>query len=293
MNIKNMIARFAGHISPRLFFNIAYYHNRKCLPRLSQPRDISEILIKRVLDGEVAKSYFLADKYLVRDVIKSKGYGNLLARLLGVYETPEEIDFDSLPDRFAIKMNYGAGMNIICADKSKLDITRTITQLNKWLLSKSLYSYSEAHYNLIKRRIIIEEFIDDGNGGFPTDYKFMCVYGRVQCILACTGRDKDHTFYTPFNLDWVRIPEYDRRIHSEMIDIPRPANLDEMIHIAESLSCNMPFVRVDLYTDGSRIWFGEYTLTPSGCILHGWTRQALDDMGNTYLKMEEALSQKQ
>lgn len=57
-----------------------------------------------------------------------------------------------------------------------------------------------------------------------------------------------------------------------------------MIKCAESLASDIDLVRIDLYSNGSRIWFGEITLTPAGCIFHRWSNKALDKMGALYLK---------
>ena len=280
--MKAFLAYMISKVSPGLFFRLAYLHNRGRLPRLNRPKDISEILISKVLNGSINSYYHLADKYLVRDYISKKGYDELLTPLIGCFSHPDEIDFASLPDRFAIKMNYGAGMNIICTDREKLNIVETKDSLNKWL-NRPNYSNSERHYNLINRKIVIEEFIDDGSGGFPTDYKFMCIHGKVVCILACSSRETGHTSYAPFDLNWNYLSDYDRynRAHNS---IPRPDNLADMIKIAEDLSHDFDVIRVDLYSNGSKIWFGEMTLTPSGCLLHGWTQKALDDMGQLYNK---------
>lgn len=164
--------------------------------------------------------------------------------------------------------------------KNELDLIETKSKLNKWI-NREAYSNSERHYNLIQRKIIIEEFIDDGNGGFPTDYKFMCINGKVFCILACSLRESGHTSYAPFDLNWNYLKDYDRYGRASNY-IPKPKNLSEMIRIAEDLSQDFEVIRVDLYSNGSKIWFGEMTLTPSGCILHGWTQKALDDMGGAY-----------
>lgn len=44
-----------------------------------------------------------ADKYLVRDWIKEKIGDKFLIPLLGVYDSPDEIDYDKLPYKFVIK----------------------------------------------------------------------------------------------------------------------------------------------------------------------------------------------
>lgn len=281
MNIKSLLRKHIGKKSTRLALSLAYLHNRGRWPQLKNPKDLSEILIANILAGYPQQHYELADKYRVRDYVAQRGYAHLLTPLLGVWNNANEINFDTLPNRFALKMNYGAGMNIICTDKSKLP--PPITQLNNWL-TIDYDSYSEPHYSLIDRKIIAEEFIDDGTGGFPADYKFMCMNGHVSCVLACYGRETGHATYAPFSLQWEYLSQYDKRKHPGDISIDRPANLQEMIKVAEDLSRGLKFARIDLYSSGSRIWFGEITLTPSGAILHGWTQKAINELGKFYHK---------
>lgn len=265
----------------KLSFVVSYLHNRNKLPNLKHPKDLSEIWIKRVLDGKITNLAYLADKYAVREYVTEKGLETILTPLIAVYESAEDIDFDKLPERFALKANFGAGMNIICTDKSKLNFEQCREKVRMWLRLKT-YSVSERHYNHIPKKIVCEEFIDDGTGGFPIDYKFMCIHGKVHCILGVSGREKGHGSYLPYTPDWQPIREYYRGNSTAAELLPRPANLDEMISIAETLACDIDLVRVDLYSNGSRIWFGEMTLTPSGCIFHRWTQMALDKMGEIY-----------
>lgn len=285
--IKRKIKGFAIKTfhSSKYGFIISYFNHRKRLPNLKAPHDLSEILIKRVIDGEVDKLYYLADKYLMRDYVKDKGLKDFLPKLLGVYDQAEDIDFESLPNKFALKMNFGAGMNIICSDKSKLDIQQVKEQLTKWLNGNSIYSNEETHYNLIKRRIICEEFIDDGNEGLPVDYKFMCVKGEPLCCLVCIDRNKEKQRYIPLTTSWKYLFDWEiqKEKSIEAPDIPAcPLNFDEMINVSKILSSDIPFVRVDLYSNGEQIWIGELTLTPDGCILHRWSDKALNIMGEYY-----------
>ena len=70
-----------------------------------------------------------ADKYRVRDYVDGCGCGGTLNRLLAVYDRPEDIDWDALPERFAVKWNFGCGYNLICTDKSALDTNAAEKQL--------------------------------------------------------------------------------------------------------------------------------------------------------------------
>lgn len=237
--------------------------------------------IKRVLDGKVSKLSYLADKYAVRDYVSARGLKYILTPLLGIYDDVSKIDFSALPKRFALKANFGAGMNLICTDKSKLNYDDVRQTLQEWLNKPQKYSFAESHYNLIPHKIVCEEFIDDGRGGFPVDYKFLCLNGKACCILACDGRESTHAHYAHFDMSWNFIKEYDK-LHRASGLVPKPKNLDEMVAVAEKLAEGIDLVRVDLYSNGKQIWFGEMTLTPAGCIFHGWSDQAIQDMGEKY-----------
>jgi len=64
--------------------------------------------------------------------------------------------------------------------------------------------------------------------------------------------------------------------------INKPANFNEMISLAETLSSDFPFVRVDLYQLNNNIIFGELTFTPSAAtpridlVFDTWLGQWLD-----------------
>lgn len=283
LKIKRKIKGVFGRNSEngRASFVLAYLHHRHKFPNLKHPRNISEIWICKVLSGEVNSYSYLADKYAVRSYVDSKGLGSLLTPLVAVYDNVDEIDFDILPSRFAMKSNTGAGNNIICSDKSKLDADAARETMKSWLV-RSRYSYTERHYDKIVPKIVCEEFIDDGTGGFPVDYKFMCIKGKVFCVLACRGRESGHADYLPYSLEWIPLYQYVNGSAVCHTLTEKPANLDEMVRAAETLASDVDLVRVDLYSSGSRIWFGEMTLTPAGCIFPRWTMKALKDMGRAY-----------
>lgn len=283
MTVKKFLLDVIGSISPRFAFMLAYYSKRRRFPDISYPKDMSEILISKVLDGSINQYSHLADKYEVRKYVTSKGLGHILVPMLGVYSSELEMTFHNLPDRFAIKANWGAGMNIICRDKSQFDECLCRDKVRMWLKSQN-YSYTESHYSLITKKIVCEDFIDDGSGGLPIDYKFLCIHGKVHCILACSDRRDHHAEYLPYSLDWEPLYDYYTSVPSTIKLFPKPKNLYEMIKVAEILSDDLDFVRIDLYTNGERIWFGEITLTPAGCIFHRWSQSALDKMGEEYLR---------
>ena len=65
-----------------------------------------------------------ADKYRVREYIESVGCGDTLNELIATYTRVKDIEWDKLPDSFAMKLNVGCGYNIIVPDKSALNIKK-------------------------------------------------------------------------------------------------------------------------------------------------------------------------
>ena len=281
--LKDRLNHLISKISPRLFFIIAYIHNRHRLPHFSHPKDLSEIWIKYVLEGNSLKLYKLADKFLVREFVRERGHSDILPNLLGVWDKPiTKTEFDKLPDSFALKMNYGAGMNIICQHKDTLTYQTVSSLLHKWFYNRKGYPCSENHYNLITRKVICEEYIGDSNQTSLTDYKFICINGEPFCVLVCFDRIDGEANYMPLTLDWKPLPNYNKNGCS--YTIARPKNLDRMVRIASDLAKGIELVRIDLYDTGEHIYFGEMTLTPAGCIFHTWSQESLDEMGDYYWK---------
>ena len=82
-----------------------------------------------------------ADKYEVRKFVEERIGPELLKELYGVYEKPEDIDINQLPDAFVLKVNHGCKQNIFCKKKSELDWNHSVRLLKKYL-KENLYYHS-------------------------------------------------------------------------------------------------------------------------------------------------------
>lgn len=281
MNINGLYHTIIYKISPKLAVVLSYWkHHGKlfCARKIKKDYDLSQIWITKMVNGYFLEYSNLADKFAVRDYIVKKGLGDLLIPLIGCYNNANDIDFEKLPSQFVLKLNTDAGMNIVCKDKSKLNIQETIETLNNWL--KSPQAMIEKHYNLISRKIVCESFIGKDDKP-PVDYKFICIHGKPKCILACGDRENGNNFAV-YDTDWNWLPDWRKDPPEMQVVVSKPENLDEMINIASILSSDLDLVRVDLYDVDGKIYFGEMTLTPSGAVFHGWTKKALDIMGDYY-----------
>ena len=128
-----------------------------------------------------------------------------LVPLLGVWDSPDEINFASLPSSFVLKATHGSGWNIFVLDKSALDKAWARRRLKEWLgLRQAMKGGFELHYEYCEPRIVCEPLLRDGTGGLR-DYKFMVFDGVVQFIFTVdrrAGRAMRGT-YLP---DWRRAP---------------------------------------------------------------------------------------
>ncbi|EPD52350.1 hypothetical protein HMPREF1210_01703 [Paenisporosarcina sp. HGH0030] len=203
-----------------------------------------------------------ADKFLVHDYIKTKGYKDILTPLYGVYDDSNDINFKELPEKFVLKTNNAMGTNIFVKDKNIIDEEKIKAQLNKWLRMVPLQVWfgREWAYKEIKPRIICEEYIDS-YGEDLIDYKFHCFNGIPEIIQVSMEKEANHriNFY---DSSWNYIKT--KHIYPTKGDLlKKPEMLDDMIKIAKDLSKDFPHVRVDFYNIGARIIFGELTFYTS------------------------------
>ena len=211
-----------------------------------------------------------ADKYLVRDYVKDRVGEQYLIPLIDVVDKVDEIDYEKLPKEFVLKVNHGSGQNILVWNKENIDKKEVACQLNYWLKRNHYYSAREWQYKNIKPKIIIEKLLVDKNGNIPDDIKFHCFDGKIEFIQVDTDRFTTHKRVL-YNTKWEKQPflwspadSNGEPVYKLGDGIKRPKKLDEMIFVAEKLSKDFKYVRVDLYLHIDNIYFGELTFTHGG-----------------------------
>ena len=223
-----------------------------------------------------------ADKYLVREYLIEKGCGDILNELYGAYDKGEDIPFDSLPEKFALKCNHGSHMNIICEDKSSFDKVGAIKQLNKWV-SKPYGRGTEWQYKPIPRKILAEKYIESKDGSM-IEYQIFCFNGKPQFFLVRNDlrnsiADKLATQYAvSYTMDWKRV--YMRKGEERFdFELPKPKNYQKMIDYATILCADFPQVRVDFYEVDDRLLFGELTFSSNGNVQTNYKEEYIIELG--------------
>lgn len=205
----------------------------------------------------------IVDKYRVKEYVASKIGEQYIIPTLGVYDSYEEIDFDNLPRQFVLKCTHDSGSIYICRDKSHLDKERAERVLKRGLKKDPTRFAREWPYSQVPRRIIAEQYMEDESHQELKDYKIFTFSGKAALIEVDYGRFTYHK-RNLYSLDWEYIPASITYPTDPEHVIPRPEKLELMIELAETLAQKLPHVRVDFYSIGSRIYFGEMTLYHGG-----------------------------
>lgn len=229
---------------------------------LDNPQTFSEKLQWLKLYNRKPEYTQMVDKYEAKRYVAGIIGEEHIIPTLGVWNTVDDIDFDALPNQFVLKTTHGGGNMgvVICRDKSTFDIPKAKAKLRS-SLNKCIYrQFREWPYKSVKRRIIAETLIGDGQ---IDDYKFFCFEGEVKLCQVISGRESIMSIDF-FDKEWRHQPfhepkEYPFSAH----EITKPKLYDKMWDIADRLCKEHHFIRVDLYEISGRIYFGELTFFPT------------------------------
>jgi len=274
--MKKYLKRILYYLPRKIVTKIRFFYATKKRLNLKNPKDFNEKIMYMMLNEFDEKEKNCADKYLVRRYVEEKGLKETLTKLYGKYDNANEIDFENLPDEYVLKTNHGCGCTIIKTKETEINRIDTLRKLNKSLKENYAKETLEYHYEKIKPCILCEEYLKENNKISPTDYKIYCFNGKAKYILVCADREsKVKKVY--YNLDWTRL--HCTKTEQEG-KFEKPKNYEKMISIAEKLSEDFKFVRVDLYNIDGKIYFGELTFTPRGGINNTIKQEYLDEWGN-------------
>lgn len=203
-----------------------------------------------------------ADRLKVRNYVSNIIGTSHLIPLFDTFNTLSRETWESLPEQFVLKANHGCGMVKVIHSKSDHTFNEIFDLTEKW---KKIDYYKVGHewvYKGLSREIIAEKLLTNSQGRVPRDWKFFCFHGEVKIIQE----DMDRYGNQP-----QRRNLYDRDFNKIDAELLYPANpqpskkptlLGKSIKLAEALSKDFNFVRVDLYITNDQVYFGELTNYP-------------------------------
>lgn len=228
---------------------------------LDNPRTFNEKLQWLKLYNRKPEYTMMVDKYKVREYIARTLGEEYLIPLLGVWDDPDEIDFDALPNQFVLKCNHNSGLGMcICKDKSKLDIPKVKAELRKGLKENYYIRHREWPYKDVQRKIIAEKYLtNDGDESELSDYKVLCFNGKAKLIEIHRGRFSKYHTQDFYDTEWNKTAFEQPGISLSDENMERPPFADKMLELSEKLAEGIPHVRIDWYYTGGGLKFGEIT----------------------------------
>ena len=269
--VKKLYAR--DLISDKQFLTLMYRLRIGRWIRWKNPKRYTEKLQWLKLYNRQDEYTSMVDKIKSKEIVARKVGEKYVVPTIGVWNSPEEIEFDKLPPTFVLKCNHASAGNFI---QSSPD-----TPINKRLIIDTLNSRfhirwdknsGEWPYRNVEKKVFAEEYLPNLAEGGKPDYKILCFHGEPKFVQVFSWTKNYVTDYKEelseyniyYDLNWSKLDMIIGYPYNNDVDITKPENLEEMIEIARKLSEGIPFVKVDFYNINGKIYVGELTFFPFG-----------------------------
>ena len=209
------------------------------------------------------------DKVLFKDFVRERLGEGYTAQIYKVWETPEEVNLENIPQQCVVKSNCSSdGRNILLVpDKREIDLEKAEKEIKEnWFDRLKLHTNSFANYYYgVQPKVYVEEYLKEAEDS-PDDYDIFCFHGEPKFIYVKTahfdhGINRDSYPVSFYTIDW----EYMRTRYKDFSSIPNldsPPHLNEMIEVSRKLSREFPFVRVDFFDNSKKLYVAEFSFAP-------------------------------
>lgn len=246
----------------KLYVELLFYLLNGKRLNFSNPKTYCEKLNWLKLYDRNPDYTIMVDKVKAKEWVSQRIGSQYIIPTIGVWENPEDIDFEELPNRFVLKCNHNSGVGMfICKDKTKMNKKAVIKELHAGLNENYFLKYREWPYKNVPRRILAEQFMEDEENSELMDYKFFCFNGKPYMMYI----SQDHSLHPTtdfYDMNFNHLP-LRMKDPNGSVDYNKPKGFEEMYKIAAVLSEGIPHLRVDFYVINNRVYFGELTFFPN------------------------------
>ncbi len=238
-----------------------YWKRLRKFPNLINCQDLNDRIQWLKLFDQDREIVRCTNKITARNYVQEQVGDQYLVKLYQVHNHFDQIDFDALPKAFVIKANHDSGTVFLVRDKAQLDKPGLKLQIEAALRKPWGWESGQWGYSYISPQVLVEEMINPQDHEPPADYKFHCSEGEVKFMsyICSHGGEREGQV---LDLDGNDLKIKISSSFKFGSSFKKPQQWKKMIDVAERLSKNFKYVRVDLFCTGNHIYVGELTFWP-------------------------------
>ena len=195
---------------------------------------------------------FTQDKEYSKIYVKFMVGEEFCVPTIKIFKKYEDVVDYNFPSECCIKPTHSSGTFIMRTNDSKIDYHK----IKEWFSENYYFRSREVNYRFLTPKVIVEPLLFGDSD--IRDYRFFCYKGKVKLIMV--DREPKHSLQikqrTFFDLKWN---EQTFKLAYKAETVPKPSNLEQMISIAEKLSSDFDFIRIDIFSNGAKCFVGEIT----------------------------------
>ncbi len=284
----SIVKNFLGFLPDKMYLSLRYRCKMGRWINWKNPKTFTEKLQWLKVNDYKPEYTNMVDKLAAKDYVAQRIGEQYIIPTLGVWDSVEDIDWDSLPNQFVLKTTHGGGGCgvVVCKDKGSLDKEKAKEKLRTSMQTNAGKSYREKPYLNVPRKIIAEKFMAEQRSVSPDliDYKFYCFNGVPKLIMVANGRSTGNKRFGYYDTEWNTV-DISWGAPKPDVEFTKPDNLNEMLEIASKLSSDLVHARIDLYNIDSHVYFGEITFY-DGSGLDKINPQSYDEYLGSLMKLK-------
>lgn len=276
MYLRYQIIKFFMNRFPYLMIQIKYYKKLRRFAHINHPITYNEKNQWMKLNYITPLMERVADKIKLRDYLSEKRLSEYIVPILHIYNSYDEIDFNSLPSQFVVKTNHGSGFNKVILDKHTINHKELKTYFDYVMkLNYSDFNH-ELVYKYIQPKLLIEPYL-----GELIDYKIMCTNHEILYTISLKRYPDGHYDEGFYDMNW------DQSLggfnHIKVLDPNiKPEHREEMNRIARLIAQDFLQVRVDFYEINHKVYISELTFFSESGMLDFKPRDVDQELGKLF-----------
>lgn len=256
-----IVERLCELLPDRVYLQLLFFKHFHRFANLHDPKSFNEKIQWLKLYDHNPMYSTIVDKIQMKEWVKTLVGDGYTVPTLGIWDMPEEINFDSLPNQFVLKWNHDSGSIVICKDKNKFDKEEAIRKLQHGAKVNGFWYGREWPYLNVPPKVFAEPYLEDSETGELRDYKVFTFNGEVKLLLIASERQKEgvDTKFDFYDMKLKHIEMRNQHENAAVAPVP-PKSFPLMKELAEKVSKGFAHLRVDFYEVNGKVYIGELTL---------------------------------